>query len=185
MIFYILTNIIFSCRHKGQQMGAAFLKNTYWNSERKSRFLRLTTSDRVLILLPFDCSMNPSTYTRCVSSCAWFRLQCHLIYLMVHPNAKPFLLDNWYACQIRKYEKCQTIDFLETYLYSIFVELHCIGNHYKHNWSDRFFFVIVKLTYLIRDFVTNASILVIRFTIFPVFCFAMLKLSSLINFNKL
>ena len=47
------------------------------------------------------------------------------------------------------------------------------------------FFVIVKLTYLIRDFVTNASILVIRFTIFPVFCFAMLKLSSLINFDKL
>ena len=69
--------------------------------------------------------------------------------------------------------------------YSIIVELHCIGNHYKLNWFDRVFFVIVKLTYLIRDFVTNASILVIRFTIFPVFCFAMLKLSSLINFDKL
>ena len=47
-------------------MGAAFLKNTYRNSERKSRFLRLTP-DKVLILLPFDCSMKPSTYTRCVS----------------------------------------------------------------------------------------------------------------------
>ena len=43
----------------------------------------------------------------------------------------------------------------------------------------------MKLTYLIRDFVTNASILVIRFTIIPVFCFTMLKLNSLINFDKL
>ena len=76
-------------------------------------------------------------------------------------------------------------NYLKLTYYSIIVELQCIGNHYKLNWSDRFFFVIVKLTYLIRDFVTNASILVIRFTIFPVFCFAMLKLSSLINFDKL
>ena len=162
---------------------AAFLKNTYWNSDRKSRFLRLTP-DQVLIVLPFDCSMKPSTYTRCVSSCAWFRLQCsahsgsaiwYIWWYIQMPNHFSWTLDT--HAKLENIVNVKLLIFLKLTYYSIIVELHIIGNHR--------FFVSVKLTYLIRDFVTNASILVIRLTIFPVFCFAMLKWSSLINFNKL
>ena len=106
---------------------------------------------------------------------AYRYILCISLWYIQMPNHFSWTLDT--HAKLENIVNVKLLIFLKLTYYSIIVELHIIGNHR--------FFVSVKLTYLIRDFVTNASILVIRLTIFPVFCFAMLKWSSLINFNKL